>query len=222
MPSIIIESLTKKYGSRTAVAGLTLTFPERGITALCGPSGCGKSTLLSLIAGLEKPTSGTLSVAGSVSASFQDPALLPWRTAAENVNLVLGDRRASLPQAEALLGEVGIPPESFASRPPELSGGMRARVGIARALARKAEIYLLDEPFASLDAGTARQVAAAIRQHSAGALVIAVIHDAAFAAEFADTVITFDSVPLSVFTVREKGTSAEVLPHPLQGAFFQA
>lgn len=140
MAEIRIDSLTKKFGERTAIDGLSLTLPAAGIVALCGPSGSGKSTLLALLAGLEKPTSGTVIVRGTVSMSFQDPALLPWRTAEENVNLALGDRRATLGKARDLLAELGIDAESAAAYPAALSGGMRARVGIARALARPADI----------------------------------------------------------------------------------
>ena len=204
MAEIRIDSLTKKFGERTAIDGLSLTLPAAGIVALCGPSGSGKSTLLALLAGLEKPTSGTITGRGTVSISFQDPALLPWRTAEENVNLALGDRRATLGKARDLLAELGIDAESAAAYPAALSGGMRARVGIARALARPADIYLFDEPFAALDAATAATVASAIRRHTAGALVLAVIHDERLAADFSDTVIRFLSSPLSGYHITQK------------------
>ena len=220
---IIIENLRKEFDGRTAIDGLDLTLPETGIIALCGPSGCGKSTLLAILAGLEKPTSGKITAPQNVSMSFQDPCLFPWRTAAENVNAVLGDRRRTLPAAEELLARLGIDAQSAAMYPAALSGGMRARVGIARALARRAPLYLFDEPFAALDAATAAAVSDAIREYTAGALAVCVIHNAALAASFADVIVTFDSIPMRTYTLTGRGAdaSAEMLPHPLESALLQ-
>jgi NitT/TauT family transport system ATP-binding protein len=127
-------------------------------TCLIGASGCGKSTLLSLVAGLEQPTAGEISVAArQVALMFQEPALFPWLTAAGNVELALRARGASKSErrrraAELLelvrLGGLG------GKRPHELSGGMRQRVALARALAQDADVLLMDEPFGALDAMT--------------------------------------------------------------------
>ena len=124
---------------------------------LLGASGCGKSTLLSLIAGLDKPTSGNIITNGRASLMFQEPALFPWLAAGANIELALrfagvpaGDRAA---RARELLELVHLD-RSYDQRPHELSGGMRQRVVLARALAQNASVLLMDEPFAALDAVT--------------------------------------------------------------------
>ena len=147
--------------------GVSLDLQPGRITALLGPSGCGKSTMLRLIAGLLKPTHGKLDflVDGKVEQSlapgqlayvFQDAALLPWRTVLANTTLpmeLLGqfsaDERRS--RAAEQLEAVGLRAEQLRKTPAELSGGMRMRVSIARALVTDPSVLLLDEPFAALD-----------------------------------------------------------------------
>ncbi len=128
---------------------------------LLGPSGCGKSTLLRLISGLDRPNSGSLDwdggrapAAGEVGFVFQDATLLPWATAEDNVFLPLRlrgvSRQSALPDVHAALERVGL--AGFeTSRPRQLSGGMRMRVSIARALVTRPRLLLMDEPFAALD-----------------------------------------------------------------------
>ena len=156
--------LTYGTGIR-ALADVGFEIPAGQFVALVGPSGCGKSTLLRLVAGLFAPTSGELSVAGHSPAEarrsgarlsfvFQDATLLPWRNVRDNVNLPLelghvppGERGARVAEVLALVGLA-----DFARRfPSELSGGMRMRVSLARALVTEPELLLLDEPFAALD-----------------------------------------------------------------------
>lgn len=207
---IVIKDLTKKYGDKTVIDRLNICLPDKGCVAVCGVSGCGKSTFLSILAGIESISSGSVTPSPAeleASMSFQDPCLLPWLTAAENVNLALGDKKETLPYARELLHRLAI--DYTDSYPSALSGGMKARVGIARALARKSHLYLFDEPFAALDDGTADIVASAIHEFTAGALSIAVIHNTEFARRFADTVITFGSSPISDFSV--SGVSVERL-----------
>jgi NitT/TauT family transport system ATP-binding protein len=143
----------------TAIANLSLRVPDGQFLALLGPSGCGKSTLLRLIAGLEQPTSGQLEVARSAAGAgvafvFQDAHLLPWRTVLQNVALPLelrGIGKADrLPAAAAELSRVGLG-DALALYPAELSGGMRMRVSLARAMVTQPSMLLLDEPFAALD-----------------------------------------------------------------------
>jgi NitT/TauT family transport system ATP-binding protein len=144
-----------------ALRGADLRLETGDFLALLGPSGCGKSTLLRLIAGLDQPSSGRLlwdggraPAPGEVGFVFQDATLLPWATAAENVFLPLrlrgqGERQAA-PAVAAALAQVGL--LGFeAARPRELSGGMRMRVSIARALVSRPRLLLMDEPFAALD-----------------------------------------------------------------------
>ena len=146
-------------GGTTALEGIDLHVKRGEFLVLLGPSGCGKSTLLRLIAGLEAPTAGEIAWTrgrprpGQLGYVFQDPVLMPWATALENVALPLrlrGYRREAAPLAEAALAQVGL--EGFAgARPRTLSGGMRMRVSIARALVSRPLLLLMDEPFAALD-----------------------------------------------------------------------
>ncbi len=183
-------NLSKKFDGKTVVDNMTIEFPRTGFVAICGPSGCGKTTLLNLIAQLSKPDGGKVVFdipMPIISMSFQEPRLLIGRTASENVNLVMGDKKATLPKAEELLCELGITDTDL--YPDELSGGMKARVSIARALAVNAELYLFDEPFANLDAETALHCAEVIKKKTAASLTVAVIHDISLAERIADKVI---------------------------------
>ncbi len=204
---IRIDNLSKKFGDKQVLQNLTLCLPERGTIAVCGSSGCGKSTLFSLIAGLDKDYEGKISFpAGTkIAVSFQDSRLLPHRTALQNVNLVLGDRKATLEHAAEALFSLGIDEETAQKYPAELSGGMRARVSVARALAYDADVYLFDEPFANLDGETALTTAREISRRTANALTLAVVHDVPLAKRFADTILFFDKTPMSSFTVWQCG-----------------
>ena len=143
------------------VRDVTLAVRRGELIALVGPSGCGKSTLLRMIAGLMSPTSGELRVqTGSVGDSrtafvFQDSNLLPWRNVFGNIRLPLELRGVSLDEqraaVESSLKLIGLKPDDSAKRPRMLSGGMRMRVSLARALVTHPELLLLDEPFAALD-----------------------------------------------------------------------
>jgi NitT/TauT family transport system ATP-binding protein len=163
LPEIAMAGVTKRYGNGHAVLeSIDLTVPKKEFVSLIGPSGCGKSTILKLISGLTFPTSGAIQVEGMtprnareiISYIFQDATLLPWRTVKNNIALALelervpGDRREK--KIAALLELVGLKHVAGAY-PRELSGGMKMRVSIARALATNPRLLLLDEPFAALD-----------------------------------------------------------------------
>ena len=160
---LAFNGVTKRYGSETPVLdGLRLTVERGEFVSLIGPSGCGKSTILKLVAGLATVTEGALTVDGMTPANareivsfiFQDATLLPWRTVEQNVGLplelehVAKDRRKE--KVAALLELVGL--TAAAKRfPRELSGGMKMRVSIARALSTRPRVLLMDEPFGALD-----------------------------------------------------------------------
>jgi NitT/TauT family transport system ATP-binding protein len=154
-------------GPLPVLAGLDLSVKEGGFTAVVGPSGCGKSTLTRLVAGLMIPDSGEVYLHGervttpraTVGMAFQNPVLLEWRTILKNVLLPLEivpttlSRREQEERARSLLALVGL--EGFEDkRPSELSGGMRQRASLCRALVHQPEVLILDEPFGALDAFT--------------------------------------------------------------------
>ncbi|TAM67045.1 MAG: ABC transporter ATP-binding protein [Microbacteriaceae bacterium] len=135
---------------------ITLSIEPGEFVCLLGASGCGKSTLLNIIAGLERPSSGSVTVpSGSAAVMFQDAALFPWLSACGNVELALKLRGIAharrRPAALELLDLVNLA-DAADKRPHELSGGMRQRVALARALAQDRDVLLMDEPFAALDA----------------------------------------------------------------------
>jgi NitT/TauT family transport system ATP-binding protein len=158
-PAARVEGLSKRFGKGPVILDdVSLSVAPGEFVCLIGASGCGKSTLLSLLAGLDAPSAGTVTVAGGRPAlMFQEPALLPWLTAAGNVELALrlrGVRRVER-RAEALrLLELVRLDGAAKLRPHQLSGGMRQRVALARALAQRSPVLLMDEPFAALDAIT--------------------------------------------------------------------
>jgi len=160
--SVRLAGVSKVFGrGSSAVLALdrvSLEVAPGEFACLIGASGCGKSTLLSLVAGLEQPTAGEVSVSGArMALMFQEPALFPWLTAAGNVELALravGAGRAERKQRAAELLEVVHLGGFGGKRPHELSGGMRQRVALARALAQDADVLLMDEPFGALDAMT--------------------------------------------------------------------
>ncbi|MGZ0171530.1 MAG: ABC transporter ATP-binding protein [Planctomycetales bacterium] len=167
-PQIIARQVGMSYGDASpSLAGVDLSVATGEFVSIVGPSGCGKSTLLKLVAGLRTPTAGQLTIEGDEPADsntkaafvFQEPNLLPWRTVAGNIRLPLelDASKNSLPgdATETLIDEtirlIGLSPEDATKRPSELSGGMRMRVSLARALVTDPAIMLLDEPFAALD-----------------------------------------------------------------------
>ena len=153
-------------GARPVLTEVSYKVQQGEFVALLGPSGCGKSTLLRLVAGLISATTGTLTLKGVSPAEarrgalrlafvFQDPNLLPWRTVAENIRLPLQlqqfPRREHNKLIEQSLKLIGLTADDAKKRPRNLSGGMRMRVSLARALVTSPDVLLLDEPFAALD-----------------------------------------------------------------------
>ena len=146
-----LTGISHSYGKQPVLKDVSLTLQPHQRIALMGPSGVGKTTLLRVALGLLRPQKGKVENRFSKTAAvFQEPRLLPWRTAAENVNLILGDTPETLTKARQHLSALGL--EDAADKyPRELSGGMQQRVGFARALANDPQIMLMDEPFGALD-----------------------------------------------------------------------
>ena len=166
--AVTVRNVYKNYGDVEALSDLSLDFPRGQLTSLLGPSGCGKTTLLKIIAGLIPATSGEVLVNGEAVTGpgpdrafvFQDFALMPWATVMRNVSFGLELRGVAKSEREAVaekyISEVGLSGFEH-SYPHELSGGMRQRVGLARALSVDSQVLLMDEPFSAVDEQTRRK-----------------------------------------------------------------
>jgi NitT/TauT family transport system ATP-binding protein len=202
--TVLIDGVTKTFSSGssavTALDDISLTVRQGEFVCILGASGCGKSTLLNLVAGLEAPTQGAVHRAGEPSFMFQDAALFPWLSVEQNVELPLklrkvpkADRRARVRQLLEMV-QLG----AFAKRQPhELSGGMRQRAALARALARDAEVLLMDEPFGALDAMTRDVLHDELERiwESTGQTVLFVTHNVREAARLGDRIVLLTSRP---------------------------
>ena len=167
-----LTGITHAFGEKPVLQNRDLTVLPGQRVALMGPSGVGKTTLLRVALGLLIPDSGTVENRfRKTAAVFQEPRLLPWRTAAENVNLVLGDTRDTLEQARSCLNRLGLA-EAADKYPRELSGGMQQRVAIARALAVDADFLILDEPFKAMDEALRQTVIALVAETNAAILLV--------------------------------------------------
>jgi iron(III) transport system ATP-binding protein len=208
MATVQLQHVTKRYGATLAVDDASLTVLSGEFVALLGPSGCGKTSLLRLIAGFERADAGAVRIGGhdvsraapeqrNVGMVFQDYALFPHLTVAENVAFGLGgrgrrgERAARAARVAEVLELVGLGDDAFAGRfPHELSGGQQQRIALARALAPSPQIVLLDEPWSAIDPlqrGQMREELAAILR-LAGTTVLLVTHDQEEALALADRV----------------------------------
>ena len=204
-PAVRLDEVSRVYGTgRQSVPALdrvSLEVATGEFLCILGASGCGKSTLLSLIAGLDRPTSGELEVGlGRPALMFQDSALLPWLTVRQNVELPLRLDRATRQErrqtVDRLLTTVHL--AAFAEkRPHELSGGMRQRVSLARALAQEARLLLMDEPFGALDAITRDVLHEELQEiwASSGLTIVFVTHNVREAVRLGDRVVLLSSRP---------------------------
>ena len=201
-PAVRLSRVSKRFGDGPNVLDdVTLDVAPGEFVCLLGASGCGKSTLLNLVAGLDSPTAGSVDVAaGRAALMFQEPALLPWLTAGQNVELALRLRgvgkRERRDRAAELLSLVRLH-DAGDKRPHELSGGMRQRVALARALAQETPVLLMDEPFAALDAIT-RDVLheELVRIRASQSLtVLFVTHNVREAVRLGDRVVLLSSRP---------------------------
>lgn len=211
-PGIVCTGLGKTFPDGTAaLCPIDLTFQAGHTTALVGPSGCGKSTLLRLISGLETPSIGRVEIGGAppadtlaragLAVAFQDPSLLPWRTVRGNIELALGLARHPVVDRDVdqLIRLVGL--DGFADvRPAALSGGMRQRAAIARALATGPGLLLLDEPFGAVDELTRQQLAQDLPRiwEARGTTTVLVTHSVSEAVMLSDRIIVLSARPAEV------------------------
>ncbi|ABF44414.1 ABC transporter related protein [Deinococcus geothermalis DSM 11300] len=187
--AIRLENVTVRLGGQSVLEDVSLTVPRGEFLAVIGPSGGGKSTLLRVLAGLLRPQAGRVYVASPPALMFQDNRLLPWRTALRNVQLPRDLGAGSGLNPREALHMVGL--DAYADYyPAQLSGGMRARVALARALAQSHDVLLLDEPFAALDALVRERFNAELRRlhDKTGRTTVLVTHSIREAVWLADRV----------------------------------
>lgn len=171
---IKLSNVCKSYNGRLLLDDISLHIKKGERLCICGASGCGKTTLVRIIAGLEIPDSGSVELApgAKLSMIFQEDRLLEWRTALENITAV----GASALEAKRWLAELGLQGEEN-KKVANLSGGMKRRVAVARALACPGDIMLLDEPIQGLDSENAEKVLAAIKKRLQGKTAVIISHN---------------------------------------------
>jgi NitT/TauT family transport system ATP-binding protein len=200
--SLSLESVSRSFGEVEVLRDFSLDINPGEFVAVVGPSGCGKTTLLNLLAGFDKPTAGRVTSTGRVRMVYQQDGLFPWRTAAENIQMGLRhvqDEAARRRELKEMLSLIGL--EGFEdSYPHQLSGGMRQRVELARALAGDTDTLLLDEPFSSLDylkrLRLRRELVRLLSERPR--TVVLVTHDIEEAAQLADRVVVLSERPAQI------------------------
>jgi NitT/TauT family transport system ATP-binding protein len=209
-----VEHLSKTYGSGDhavrAIGDVSFDVQPREFVCVVGPSGCGKTTLLKCVSGLLEPTSGSVTIDGTLALVFQEysRSLFPWMTVRQNVAFPLRNKDVDKPRARALVEEsvasVGL--EAAMDRYPwQLSGGMQQRVAIARALAYQPQILLMDEPFASVDAQTRADLEDLVLEvrRRYDVTIVFVTHDIDESVYLSDRVVVLTPSPTTVQEVVE-------------------
>jgi NitT/TauT family transport system ATP-binding protein len=228
--AVSVRGVSMVYpGPVQALKEIDLDFPAGELTSLLGPSGCGKTTLLKIIAGLLKPAAGTVLVDGKKVEGpgperafvFQDFALLPWASVIRNVAFGLELRGIPTSEREAVaekyIGEVGL--RGFERKyPHELSGGMRQRVGLARALSVRADVLLMDEPFSAVDEQTRRKFQEDLLQLVAveKRTFLFVTHSIEEAVYLSDRIVLLSPRPGKVWKIIEPDLSRQLSPDQIR------
>src|SRR5260221_3639110 len=208
-----LNAVSRAFGPVEAVQNISLTIAQGEFVAVVGPSGCGKTTLLNLLSGFDQPTSGAIERSGAARMVYQQDGLFPWRTAARNIEMGLRhvpDPEERTRQRNEMLTLIGL--NGFAAPSPhQLSGAMRQRVELARALAGVSDILWMDEPFSALDYITRLRMRRELARllHERPRTVVLVTHDIEEAAQLADRVIVLSGRPGRILSERRM-----VLPRP--------
>lgn len=197
---IRLENVSVSFDDQRVIADLSLDLRDGVISAITGASGIGKTTLLRAIAGLVRPDGGRIMTDyDKIGYVFQEPRLFPWMTALENVRCVCGDEQKARYYLSLLL------PDADDKLPSELSGGMKQRVSIARALASEPQLLLLDEPFKGLDEASKQNTVDVVLKHLRGRTAILVSHDKDELA-LADVLYIASDSPITTLTAVKSGT----------------
>ncbi len=231
MADVAFENVSKEFaGGTRAVDDLTLDIPDGEFLILVGPSGCGKTTALRLIAGLEKPTAGTIRIGADtvngisprdrdIAMVFQNYALYPHMTVWRNLAFGLRERRTPKREIDRRVGEIssilGLD-ELLKRRPAQLSGGQRQRVAMGRALVREPKAFLLDEPLSNLDAKLRVQMRAELKRlhQRLRITTVYVTHDQVEAMTLADRIVVMSIVVMSAGKALQVGAPQEVYRRP--------
>jgi NitT/TauT family transport system ATP-binding protein len=199
-----LKGIEVRFGDERVLHAFDLTIAGAGLAVVMGPSGVGKSTLLRVIAGLIRPNAGARRLDAKAAIVFQDPRLLPWQSALDNAAFALRAAGAPLDaareQAHKMLERLGLRATDHLKRPSALSGGMRQRVAVARALAIEPDLLLMDEPFAALDATSRRSLEGIVRGivEERGISALPVTHDPVQAVALADRILVLGGRPAAI------------------------
>ncbi|MDD2217113.1 MAG: ATP-binding cassette domain-containing protein [Eubacteriales bacterium] len=196
LPEVKLTQVNKRYGDKEVLKNFSMTFEAASITAIMAPSGKGKTTILRLITGLESPDSGSITITpphSKLSCLFQEDRLLPWLNVFDNMAVALNNQSIDSDKAAALIYDMAEKleiSEALHKLPLQLSGGMKHRVAIGRALLRNAEVLILDEPFRGLDAELKLRLAERLKPYLSSRTSIIITHDNENVRNFADSVVT--------------------------------
>ncbi|MBR2387542.1 MAG: ABC transporter ATP-binding protein [Clostridia bacterium] len=198
---ITLKNISVSFDKKAVIKDLSFTFESGKKYAIMGESGSGKTTVLNVISDLIKPQSGEVLKNNDckIAYVFQEPRLFDWMSVLENVSIAKTDAQSNKAIAEEILINLGLA-ESLNQFPPELSGGMKQRVSIARAMAYEPDVILLDEPFKALDAQTKKYVATYLFDFCKDKTVIMVTHDESDL-EYVDEVLKIENTPVTSLTM---------------------
>lgn len=225
MSKVFVRNISKRFGNTVAVEDITLEFPDGKLTVLVGPSGCGKTTLLRMLAGLEEPTTGEIYIGDkevahvpawdrNIAMVFQSYALYPHMTVRKNIAFPLEARRTPRKEIQRRVEETAeiLGLQDLLDRyPRQLSGGQMQRVAIGRAIVRRPEVFLMDEPLSNLDAKLRVNMRAELKrlQRDLGVTTVYVTHDQAEAMTLADQLVVMNGG-----RVLQVGYPEDVYLHP--------